>query len=99
MEIIIWMKLKGKKKREKDTIILKGSLEILEKERHILLHIYFLLYTIILQTDFSQNREKRNLIIIIWKFWMKLKGKRKREKDTIILKGSLEILEKERHIL
>ena len=49
MEIIIWMKLKGKKKREKDTIILKGSLEILEKERHILLHIYFSLYNIILQ--------------------------------------------------
>ena len=49
------------------TIILEGSLEILEKKRHILLHILLtVLLTIILQYRFSQNREKRNLIIIIW---------------------------------
>ena len=39
---------------------------------------------IILQTHFSQNREKRNLIIIICNgnFEMKLKGRRKIERDN-----------------
>ena len=66
------------------TIILKGSLEILEKKRHILLYIYFLLH-IILRTDFSQNR--KNLIIIIYGMETldEIERKEKKRKRHIIL--------------